>query len=198
MGSAGPYGLLSQLSSEKSFLKKEDEHEPSQYEGSGQEGLRIKIACFGLGWGKFCPKLTKAAGVWQFPSCAEGPPVPPESMVRACICVLSQYGKPSKSIHVQDWDWEKAAFLLRNVSSTCNGKALNKWLVKASSSVYDLDRRQWGGRLQTVSPARQWGRRLLHSHYNRGKSTFLAWIIWKLWISPLFLFQWATDKSCVR
>lgn len=57
------HGLLSQLSSEKTFLKKGCEGEPPQYQSSGQAQLKTKIASFGPGGGKFCPKLTKAAGV---------------------------------------------------------------------------------------------------------------------------------------
>lgn len=55
-GCRAPLGhdLMSQLSPERTFLKKEHEGEPSQYQGSGQAGLRTKIAHFGPEGSNFC------------------------------------------------------------------------------------------------------------------------------------------------
>lgn len=102
---------------------------------------------------------------------------PPTARARSRGCSMA---KPPKVSGTKTGIWRKGSkvgFLLRTVSSTVNGKAFSKWFVEACSSGYGLDQLQWGGKLWTISPAWCWGRRLLYSHYSRGKSTFLTWII---------------------
>lgn len=136
-------------------------------------------------------------------TCPGEPPlsIPPSPWREHAVVAAASMANPPRVSRPKTETWRKGSkigFPLRTVSSACNEKAFNEWVVKACFSAYGLDRLQRGSRLQTVSPARRWGWRLLYSHYSRGKSTFLAWIIWKLWISLLFLFQRSTDKSCVK
>ena len=146
---AGPlchgHGLPSQLSPEKTFLKKDCEGERSQYHGSGQAGLGTKRASFGPSGGKFCPKLTKAAGFWQSLSWGATPSPWWKHVVMATTSMTNPLGVSEPKTEI--WrKGSKSGFFLRTISSTCNEKALNKWVVKACFSAYGLDQLQPGGR----------------------------------------------------
>lgn len=184
----------------KVLLKKEHEDEPSQHQGTGQAGLWTKAGSFGPGGGKFCPKLTKAAGVWQFPLCTGEAPLcnPLSSPWREhAVMATASVANPPRVSGPKTEIWRKGSKIGFLLKDHINCKLLTNELLKPV-----LVRMVWincsEGADCGLFSQHDAGEGGCYTLIMEGKTHFFAWIIWKLWISLLFLFQWSTDKSCVK